>query len=154
MPSFRTSTLLPLALAATTILTSTSARADESRWIAALPFGAGQFQNGDRALGVFFAVSEAAFGATSIASSVAVEVIAKTHTGRSTNLSELNGSIRAATMVNRISFASWAALAAVGIVEAQWSFGHRAHPPKRDAALTPIIAPLPGGAFVGVSSAF
>jgi tetratricopeptide (TPR) repeat protein len=32
-----------------------------SRWIAALPFGIGQFQNEDRPLGIMFAVTESAF---------------------------------------------------------------------------------------------
>jgi tetratricopeptide (TPR) repeat protein len=38
-----------------------------SRWIAALPFGVGQFQNGDRELGIMFAVTESAFLVASIA---------------------------------------------------------------------------------------
>jgi len=38
-----------------------------SRWIAALPFGIGQFQNQDRKLGIMFAVTESAFLAASIA---------------------------------------------------------------------------------------
>ncbi len=38
-----------------------------SRWIAALPFGIGQFQNEDRKLGIMFAVTETAFLAASIA---------------------------------------------------------------------------------------
>jgi len=38
-----------------------------SRWIAALPFGIGQFQNQNRKLGIMFAVTESAFLAASIA---------------------------------------------------------------------------------------
>ncbi len=38
-----------------------------SRWIAALPFGIGQFQNEDRKLGIMFAVTESALLAASIA---------------------------------------------------------------------------------------
>jgi len=38
-----------------------------SRWIAALPFGIGQFQNEDRQLGIMFAVTESAVLAASIA---------------------------------------------------------------------------------------
>jgi tetratricopeptide (TPR) repeat protein len=38
-----------------------------SRWIAALPYGIGQFQNEDRELGIMFAVTESAFLAASIA---------------------------------------------------------------------------------------
>lgn len=38
-----------------------------SRWIAALPYGIGQFQNGNRKLGIMFAVTESVFMAASIA---------------------------------------------------------------------------------------
>jgi tetratricopeptide (TPR) repeat protein len=41
-----------------------------SRWIAALPFGIGQFQNENRNLGIMFAVTESAFLAASIATFV------------------------------------------------------------------------------------
>jgi len=41
-----------------------------SRWIAALPFGIGQFQNQDRKLGIMFAVIESAFLVASIATFV------------------------------------------------------------------------------------
>jgi len=41
-----------------------------SRWIAALPFGIGQFQNGNRKLGIMFAVTESAFLAASVATFV------------------------------------------------------------------------------------
>lgn len=41
-----------------------------SRWIAALPFGIGQFQNQNRKLGIMFAVMESAFLAASIATFV------------------------------------------------------------------------------------
>jgi hypothetical protein len=41
-----------------------------SRWIAALPFGVGQFQNQNRRLGIMFAVMESAFLAASIATFV------------------------------------------------------------------------------------
>jgi hypothetical protein len=41
-----------------------------SRWIAALPFGVGQFQNENKRLGIMFAVTESAFLAASIATFV------------------------------------------------------------------------------------
>lgn len=42
-----------------------------SRWIAALPFGVGQFQNENRKLGIMFAVTESAFTAAAIATFIA-----------------------------------------------------------------------------------
>lgn len=67
MSTLRLARILPFALVAAISLSAAPARADEpSRWIAALPFGVGQFQNRDVGLGSFFASSEALMGATSI----------------------------------------------------------------------------------------
>lgn len=41
-----------------------------SRWIAILPFGVGQFQNGDKKLGIFFATTESALLVASITTAV------------------------------------------------------------------------------------
>lgn len=164
MLALRSSRLLPLAAAAAIGLAATPAHAHEpSRWIAALPFGVGQFQNGDVGLGVTFATGQTLLGATSIASAVMVAHLSSAgaaarhpSTGRPVDLTRLNGSIRAATTVNHIAFASWAALAVAGVIEAQVSFA----PQRATPASAPLsrvratAAPLPGGAFVGLSALF
>jgi hypothetical protein len=98
-----------------------------SRLVAALPFGAGQFQNGEIGLGVFFASSEALAAAASLASAIAVhrleavDVTMRTRQGF-VDVAELNRQILKAAWVNRISFGTWAALAVIGVIEAQVTF--------------------------------
>src|SRR2546426_1148718 len=121
MPILRASRLLALALGATIGLAATPARAEgpSSRWIAALPFGAGQFQRGDFALGIAFAASEAALAGASIATAVLTHEISTTHLsdGPPVNRSALNGSLRRTVLANQITFAGWAALTAAGVIE-------------------------------------
>jgi len=156
----RSSRLLPFALAAALGLSAAPARAEgESRWIAALPFGAGQFQNGDTGLGIFFAAGEALLGATSIGAVVAVNSLASRDLGlrpSSSDMSAVNESIRTAVTVNRIAFTSWAALTVAGIVEAQIRFAPRRRaclePPR--PSITPTVVPVAGGGLLGVRATF
>ena len=162
MLGLRPSRILPLALVATVGLSAAPARAHEpSRWIAALPFGVGQFQNGEAALGIFFASGEALLGATSIATAAITMTLSSADTRpvlqgdwmRQVDYAALNDRIRAATTANHIAFAGWAALTAAGILEAQVNFGTR-----RMAAEVPLVtataAPVPGGGLVGVRAVF
>jgi hypothetical protein len=120
--------------------------APPSRWIAALPFGAGQFQNGDVGLGVLFAVSESLFGIASIASVAYVGALVRTTPGRVSDVSSLNQRLEIATTVNRVTFGGFAALAVAGVLEAQVNFG------RKPVAVTAGAAP--GGALVGLRAAF
>ncbi len=54
-------------------------------WVTMLPFGLGQLQNGDRALGIFFATSELITGAASAGSAVLIEGLRDNATGRFDN---------------------------------------------------------------------
>ncbi len=54
-------------------------------WVTMLPFGLGQLQNGDRALGIFFATSELIAGAASAGSAVLIEGLRDNATGRFDN---------------------------------------------------------------------
>jgi TolA-binding protein len=141
-----------------------------SRLIAFLPFGAGQFQNGDRVLGwTFLATQAACIIGTGItvpmysyargraedeARSGDLEREAQLYQDRADNIRTVN-----------LSFAgAFAALAITGIVQANLSYvpetvetGKRALPPL--SRVTPIVAPLakseggasPAGLFVGLS---
>lgn len=99
-----------------------------SRLVAALPFGVGQFQNGAEGLGVFFASSEALAAAVSIGSAIMVSRLADTgatmrnRQDQPVNVIALNRQIDEAAWVNRISFGTWAALAVIGVIEAQVAF--------------------------------
>lgn len=167
MLSLRSTKVLPLALAlaAAVGLSATPAHANgPSRWIAAMPFGAGQFQNGDVGLGIFFAGSEAALGVTSIVTGVLTMHLASasetkvTPDGRKYYLdrAEANDRIRTLTTMNRIAFASLAAFAVAGVVEAQINFGPRRAVPAEPAApsITVSAAPVPGGGLIGFRAEF
>jgi hypothetical protein len=150
------SPLVSLGLAVALGLTSAPGRADDtgSRWLAAVPFGVGQFQNRDVALGVFFAVSEAAAGGAAIAAYAIVEQLSRTKVARTTiSLAGLNDELTRLTTANQIAFATWNVLAAAGVIEAQVSL--RPARCKRDCApVSATAAPVPGGARLGVRVAF
>ncbi len=127
-----------------------------SRWIAMVPFGIGQFQNGDTRLGITFAVGEALLGGTSLMTVFITNKLAP---------DVLKGNPAAQTyanvavLVNRISFASWAALTAGGVIQAQVAFvpervTFRKRPIPARPKIAPIAAPLPGGAVVGLVGTF
>lgn len=169
MLALRPSRILPIALAAAVGLSTVPARAEDeegshlqivgSRWIAALPFGVGQMQNGDVGLGVAFAVGEALLAGASIASDVMVLNLASTNvsvrssTRQPVDVPALDTELRTLTTVNRVTFAGFAALAAAGVIEAEVSFGPRSLP-RTTPAITATAAPLPGGGVVGLRACF
>jgi tetratricopeptide (TPR) repeat protein len=143
-----------------------------SRLVAFLPFGAGQFQNGDRVLGWTFLASEAACvigtgitvpmfsyargRAEDEARSGDLERKAQVYQDRADNIRTVN-----------LSFVGvLAALAVTGIVQANLAYvPETAETRKRDlppiSRLTPVVSPLarsegsalPSGLFVGISGA-
>ncbi len=133
-----------------------------SRWIALIPFGIGQIQNGDVRAGIAFAVGEAAFGVAALAAVGEFNSLASTNpyaaTATPVNIPELNSRISTWVLVNRITFAGWAALTAAGIMHAQITFvpertyTDRPVPPR--PKLVPIASPLPGGAMLGLGGTF
>lgn len=133
-----------------------------SRWIAMVPFGVGQFQNGDVRLGVVFAAGEALLGGASLATIVIVNKLASTDPGPDSTGSlrnQLNSQIRTATTVNVVTFAGWAALTVAGVLQAQIAFvpertttQKRPVPPR--PKLTPVAAPAPGGGILGIAGTF
>jgi hypothetical protein len=136
-----------------------------SRWIALVPFGVGQFQNESVGLGVAFAVGEALFGGASLATVAIVQgfastnINAKSPVNGTVNVDALNTNIRVATTVNRISFVGWAALTLAGVIQAQAAFvpervtiKKRPIPPR--PTVTPVAAPMPGGAIFGLAGTF
>jgi tetratricopeptide (TPR) repeat protein len=99
-----------------------------SRWIAMLPLGAGQFQNGDNALGWFFAVSEVLTTPASIVSGAiatnysTVRCDQPTEDSATVVCDKLESYFITARTVNWVSFGTTATLAIAGIIEAQASF--------------------------------
>lgn len=96
-------------------------RAQNSRWIATVPFGAGQLQNGHKNLGIALAVLQGASAATSIGSYIAHQQLADDRP----SASELGETRRLETLwrnTNNVSFGIFAALALIGIVDAHVRF--------------------------------
>jgi hypothetical protein len=136
-----------------------------SRWIALVPFGIGQFQNGDLRLGVFFAAGEAVLGGASLVAVAIVNSLASTNINLRTasnqpvNTTALNANIETATRVNQVTFGTWAALTLAGVIQAQVAFvpekvtfHDRPIPPH--PKLLPVASPVPGGAVLGVGGTF
>jgi tetratricopeptide (TPR) repeat protein len=136
-----------------------------SRWIAALPFGVGQFHNGDTTMGWAFLVSEALAGATTIATAIVVAGYegvdvtpgpTPTTPGQertTVDVGQLNSRIQTATVVNRAAFGVWAALTLAGIVHAQLTFApdrvtvrrRPVPPPPPSFSAAPTVSVVPGG---------
>jgi hypothetical protein len=130
--------------------------ARRSRLIASLPFGVGQFQNGDVGLGVFFAATEglalgAATGSFFYHASLPRDPV---------DANEARSAASAARVINWISLGAFVALAVGGVAQAHANFvpetyETRARPlPKGLALLRPIATPTEGGAVLGLGGAF
>lgn len=106
---------------------------ERSRWIASIPFGVGQFHNGDTGLGVFFATSEG----LAVASSIVTAIIGADRWAEYTRLRRGEGldaevepgvfealeqQYDAARVVNWVSVSTAAALAIAGVVQAHVAF--------------------------------
>ena len=136
-----------------------------SRWIAMVPLGIGQFQNGDIRLGIFFAAGEAALGGASLVAVAIVNSLASTNislrspTNQTVNVTALQANINTATLVNQVTFTAWGALTVAGVIQAQVAFvpekvtfHDRPIPPR--PKLLPTVTPVAGGAIVGLVGTF
>lgn len=92
-----------------------------SRWIAALPFGIGQFQNEDRKLGIMFAVTESAFLAASIATFIGHNSLRDENPAPS-ELERARRVEKALRIGNWVSVGAFLSFAVAGIIEAEVRF--------------------------------
>ena len=92
-----------------------------SRWIAALPLGIGQFQNEDRQLGIMFAVTESAFLAASIATFIGHNSLRDENPAAS-EIERARRVERALRIGNWVSVAAFLSFAVAGVVEAEVRF--------------------------------
>lgn len=92
-----------------------------SRWVAAVPFGVGQFQNGHDGLGLLLAVGEGTLLATSIVTFFLHESLRDL---QPTPSSRDNAKLAEAAFryTNQISFGLFAAIAITGVVDAEVRF--------------------------------
>jgi tetratricopeptide (TPR) repeat protein len=113
-----------------------------SRLIAMIPFGVGQFQNGQDGLGYVFLVAESALAVTTIVSSVVYSQLIADYIGESpakVDYAKSNAQLDAAYNVNIYSTVSLAAVAVAGIVHAQATFV----PETQEVRTRPLPPPPP-----------
>jgi len=92
-----------------------------SRWIAALPFGIGQFQNQNRKLGIMFAVTETAFLAASIATFIGHNSLRDENPAPS-EIERARRVERALRIGNWVSVGAFLSFAIAGVIEAEVRF--------------------------------
>jgi tetratricopeptide (TPR) repeat protein len=92
-----------------------------SRWVATIPFGVGQFQNGHKSFGMALAVLEGIAVAGSIATYIGHEQVADDHPDRS-QVSNKKQEEAIWRNTNNVSFGVFAALAVIGIIDAHVRF--------------------------------
>lgn len=139
-----------------------------SRWIALLPFGVGQFQNGDKGLGWALLVSQTLTGTASIvlggvladryAAAQEADARARANPGQErVEVEETNQQLATLATFNRVAFGAWAGLALAGIVQAQIAYVPE-RVTYRKRPLPPSVAPSvrvsPSGATLGVVGRF
>ena len=96
-----------------------------SRWIALIPFGAGQFQNGDSAFGITLASTEGALILTSVVSwalHAGLPTQTTFETYSTADQSRVRSTELALTIVNYASLGLFAAFAIAGIIDAEARF--------------------------------
>jgi hypothetical protein len=142
-----------------------------SRWLAAVPFGVGQFQNRDPVLGWIFLSSETLLGATAIgAMIVELGLEAKSDDNPPPDPVDLKSKLNTAQQVLIVSSWSFLAVTAVGITQAQVGFvpefkSERKRPlpkdlrPSSESArarpfVIPFAAPADGGGTLGLIGRF
>ena len=143
-----------------------------SRWVAAVPFGVGQFQNRDAALGYTFLTVEA-LALAGWLTAVTAELTLIAQADENKDQAVLSDRLDSWRTVNTVTGWSFLAIAGLGILEAQLSFEPQfkstrrrklpddllADEPPAEATpptsfVRPLAAPVAGGAQVGVFGTF
>ncbi len=140
-------------------------RDNHSRWIALLPFGVGQFQNGQKTLGAVFLGTEVAL---LVGAAVAFPFYVYNR-GRGLNyygtdpnadpLKTYRERANTASVVNGVLNVAFAITAVAGIVHAQYTYvpyvdETRRRPLPKVSNVTPLVAPSRGGGVLGLEGEF
>lgn len=147
--------------------------AKNSRYIAAIPFGVGQFQNGNKVLGGTFLAAESLLLVTAVSSGL---ILADLTSKVASGIEVETYNRRTTTAYDALTWSSWALFgtAALGIFEAQLAYKPERRleerkrslppelevqpepPPRRenDVEFEPSVGFAPGGAVIGVSGTF
>ena len=92
-----------------------------SRWIAAIPFGAGQFQNENRKLGIMFATLQSAFLASSIATFIGHNSL-RDENPAPNEIDRARRVEKALRIGNWVSVGAFVSFAVAGVIEAEVRF--------------------------------
>lgn len=110
-----------------------------SRWLALVPFGAGQFQNGHASLGAVLAVSEGSLLALSLVTYVLHDHL-RGQTPGGDDIQDARLAEQGFRYTNQISFALFAIIAVTGVIDAQVRF-QDSYAYERKRPLPPDLAP-------------
>jgi hypothetical protein len=138
----------------------------KTRWLALVPFGAGQFQNGEKNLGYVFLSSELLLaGSTLLTLGIETHLILATSQAQKAAQSN-NTTLRDWHTALEYSSYAWLGVSLVGIIEAQIMFTPEQRqirkralpaalrPESSSLRVVPSAAPVPGGAVLGLSGRF
>ena len=133
----------------------------KTRWLALVPFGAGQFQNGKETLGYVFLTSEVLLAASTL-TTLGIEtqrVLAVNRLQREGKqpASGTNDSLQQLHTAMKVSSYAWLGVSIIGIIEAQLSFvseQRRVQKRPLPVELRPSAEVNPGGVFLGMSGKF
>jgi hypothetical protein len=100
-----------------------SEREAPSRFIATIPFGVGQFQNGHRGFGTALAVAEGITAVASVVAYISHENLASKRPDTESEAAPLRELERVMRLTNITTFSVFAGLAAVGVIDAHVRFG-------------------------------
>lgn len=127
-----------------------------SRVLASLPFGYGQFQNGDPGLGIFFASTEIIALGTATVSFFYHQSLPR----NPVDANEARSAADTARVINWIGLGAFVSLAIGGVVQAHISFvpetkETKSRPlPKTLTSFHPVTTQVPGGMVLGFGAAF
>jgi tetratricopeptide (TPR) repeat protein len=134
-----------------------------SRWIGMLPFGVGQFQNGQDALGYTFLIAEAALAAASVTTYVIYQDLNTQYSTAAPGTIDYDSFVSqrdTAYSVNIYTTGAFALVTMAGVLHAQLTFvpefqETRVRPlPAPPPTLTPKVGAGPSGFFLGLSGRF
>lgn len=116
-----------------------------SRWLALVPFGAGQFQNGHASLGAVLAVTEGSLLALSLVTYVLHDHL-RGQKPKPSEIADARLAEQGFRYTNQISFALFAIVAVTGVIDAQVRF-QPTHDYERKRPLPPDLLPGPEVSF-------
>ncbi|HEY4102785.1 MAG TPA: hypothetical protein VGM44_02805 [Polyangiaceae bacterium] len=132
-----------------------------SRVVALVPFGVGQFQNGNESLGFFFLTSEILLAASTFTTlGVETHLVSDANNLKATGhepAPSINGTLGDWYTALRVSSYAWIGVSVIGVLEAELSFVPEQRKIKKrplPLELRPLAEAQPGGAVFGVSGKF